>query len=194
MSTVRPVFQAYVHGQACVVCLPPSHHISHHNGETLFLKPLRNFCVVLKSSIESCTLQNPNRFVVDNVAIRVYKNANYTNNFFPNTQPMYIFSSIWNADSWATDGGLVHTNWSYAPFVSSYTAFTVDACLWVDPHPACIDTTTQNWWDQYGAWHLSEDQLLDYAWVQRNLLVYDYCGDTVRYPILPEECSLDPYS
>ncbi|KAE9452683.1 hypothetical protein C3L33_15409, partial [Rhododendron williamsianum] len=133
-------------------------------------------------------------FVVDNIAIRVYKNANYTNNFFPNTQPMYIFSSIWNADSWATDGGLVHTNWSYAPFVSSYTAFTVDACLWVDPYPACVNTTAQNWWDQYGAWHLSEDQLLDYGWVQRNLLVYDYCGDTVRYPILPEECSLDPYS
>lgn len=133
-------------------------------------------------------------FFVDEVPIRVYKNANYTNNFFPNTKPMYLFSSIWNADSWATRGGLVHTNWSYAPFVSSYTGFSVSACQWVDPSPACLSNTTSYWWDQYNAWQLSAKQLLDYAWVQRNLVNYDYCQDTKRYPMLPEECSIDSYS
>ncbi|KAL3522048.1 hypothetical protein ACH5RR_014882 [Cinchona calisaya] len=132
-------------------------------------------------------------FFVDKTPIRVYKNANYTNNFFPIDKPMSLFSTIWNADDWATRGGLDKTNWTLAPFVSSYTDFNVSACQWVDPYPACVSTTTQNWWDQYPAWHLSDDQKLDYAWVQRNLLVYNYCNDTKRYPQVPEECWLSPW-
>ncbi|EPS57465.1 xyloglucan endotransglucosylase/hydrolase 1, partial [Genlisea aurea] len=133
-------------------------------------------------------------FMVDRVAIRVYKNANYTNNFFPDQKPMYLFSSIWNADDWATRGGLEKTDWSKAPFVSSYKDFGVDACLWEDPYPPCVSTTTLNWWDGYDAWHLSDDQKLDYGWVGRNLVVYDYCKDTKRFPQLPEECWLSPWA
>ncbi|KAL8461361.1 hypothetical protein ACS0TY_032731 [Phlomoides rotata] len=133
-------------------------------------------------------------FFVDEVPIRVYKNANYTNNFFPNEKPMQLFSSIWNADDWATRGGLEKTDWKKAPFVSSYKDFNVDACQWKDPYPDCVATTTDNWWDQYNAWHLSEDQKMDYSWVQRNLVVYDYCKDTERFPKLPEECWLNPWA
>ncbi|CAI9787882.1 unnamed protein product [Fraxinus pennsylvanica] len=132
-------------------------------------------------------------FFVDRVPIRVYKNANYTNNFFPNEKPMYLFSSIWNADDWATRGGLEKTDWEKAPFVSSYKDFTADGCQWEDPFPACVSTTTDNWWDQNNAWHLSEDNKRDYAWVRRNLVIYDYCKDTERYPTLPEECWLSPW-
>ncbi|XP_073126054.1 probable xyloglucan endotransglucosylase/hydrolase protein 8 [Henckelia pumila] len=130
-------------------------------------------------------------FVVDQVPIRVYKNTNYTNNFFPNQKPMYLFSSIWNADDWATRGGLEKTNWTKAPFVSSYTGFVADGCQWEDPYPACVSTTTEHWWDQYNAWHLSETQNMDYAWVQRNLVVYDYCQDKKRFATMPEECCLN---
>ncbi|CAA2976262.1 probable xyloglucan endotransglucosylase hydrolase 8 [Olea europaea subsp. europaea] len=132
-------------------------------------------------------------FFVDRVPIRVYKNANYTNNFFPNEKPMYLFSSIWNADDWATRGGLERTDWEKAPFVSSYKDFTADGCQWEDPFPACVSTTTDNWWDQYNAWHLSEGNKKDFAWVQRNLVIYDYCKDTERYPTLPEKCWLSPW-
>ncbi|XAR53768.1 Xyloglucan:xyloglucosyl transferase [Bertholletia excelsa] len=132
-------------------------------------------------------------FFVDSVPIRVYKNANYTNNFFPDEKPMYLFSSIWNADDWATRGGLEKTDWSKAPFVSSYSDFSVDACQWEDPYPACVSTTTENWWDQYGAWHLSEEQKLDFAWVERNFVIYDYCKDSKRFATVPEECWLSPW-
>ncbi|MED6192930.1 putative xyloglucan endotransglucosylase/hydrolase protein 8 [Stylosanthes scabra] len=132
-------------------------------------------------------------FFVDRVPIRVFKNNGKENNFFPNEKPMYLFSSIWNADDWATRGGLEKTNWKLAPFVSSYKDFSVDGCQWKDPYPACVSTTAKNWWDQYSAWHLSDDQKKDYAWVQRNLVIYDYCNDSQRYPTLPEECSLSPW-
>ncbi|KAF4372500.1 hypothetical protein CsatB_012775 [Cannabis sativa] len=132
-------------------------------------------------------------FFVDKIAVRVFKNNGKENNFFPDSKPMYLFSSIWNADDWATRGGLEKTDWKKAPFVSSYKEFSVDACQWEDPFPACVSTTTKNWWDQYPAWHLSDSQKLDYAWVQRNLVIYDYCKDKERFPTLPEECSLSPW-
>ncbi|MBA0568858.1 hypothetical protein Golob_006325 [Gossypium lobatum] len=135
-----------------------------------------------------------NRFFVDEVPIRVFKNnGDEKNDFFPNEKPMYLFSSIWNADEWATRGGLEKTDWKRAPFVSSYKDFSVEGCQWEDPYPACVSTTTKNWWDQYKAWHLSDSQKMDYAWVQRNLVIYDYCKDNERYPKLPGECSLSPW-
>ncbi|XXG71119.1 hypothetical protein AAC387_Pa07g0446 [Persea americana] len=132
-------------------------------------------------------------FFVDKVPIRVYKNTENPNDFFPNEKPMYMYSSIWNADDWATRGGLEKTDWKNAPFVSSYKDFKVDACQWEDPYPPCVSTTTQNWWDQYDAWVLSDSQKEDLGWVGRNLVIYDYCKDTERYPKLPEECSISPW-
>ncbi|KAL3596231.1 hypothetical protein D5086_007868 [Populus alba] len=69
----------------------------------------------------------------------------------------------------------------------------VEACQWEDPFPECVSTTTKNWWDQYDAWHLSDEQKMDFAWVQRNLVIYDYCKDTERFPTVPVECSLSPW-
>ncbi|MQM11214.1 hypothetical protein Taro_044122 [Colocasia esculenta] len=137
-------------------------------------------------------LWNPHRlvFYVDRVPIRVLKNTEGPNDFFPIEKPMWMFSSIWNADDWATRGGLEKTDWKKAPFVSTYKDFVADACQWKDPYPACVATTTKNWWDQYGAWVLSADQQEDFSWVGRNLVIYDYCKDTERYPKLPPECSL----
>ncbi|KAH7858386.1 hypothetical protein Vadar_023247 [Vaccinium darrowii] len=132
-------------------------------------------------------------FFVDKVAIRIYQNTNYTNNFFPNAKAMYQFASIWNGDSWATEGGQIKTNWANAPFVSSYTNYNVSGCLWQDPSPACLSTTTLNWWDQSPAWQLSAAQLEDYHWAQRNFCVYYYCTDTARYPTPPPECSVNPF-
>jgi len=134
-----------------------------------------------------------NRFFVDEVPVRVHKNNGEANNFFPNEKPMYLFSSIWNADDWATRGGLEKTDWKKAPFVSSYKDFSVEACQWEDPYPECVSTTTKNWWDQYDAWHLSDQQKMDFAWVERNLVIYDYCKDTERFPTVPVECSLSPW-
>ncbi|KAG1368267.1 Xyloglucan endotransglucosylase/hydrolase [Cocos nucifera] len=129
-------------------------------------------------------------FFVDRVPIRVYRNTDRPNNFFPNEKPMYMFSSIWNADDWATRGGLEKTDWKNAPFVSSYKDFHADGCQWEDPYPACVSTTTEHWWDQHEAWSLTDGQHEDFSWVGRNLVIYDYCKDYERYPTLPEECSI----
>nr|CAB3458148.1 unnamed protein product [Digitaria exilis] len=137
-------------------------------------------------------------FFVDKVPIRVYPNdasKASSNGFFPVSKPMYIFSSIWNADDWATRGGLEKTDWAKGPFVSSYRDFTADACAWpaansTAPPPECAAATGDSWWDQPPAWALDDAQRLDNAWVGRNVLIYDYCDDRKRFPTPPEECAL----
>jgi hypothetical protein len=36
---------------------------------------------------------------------------------------MGVYSSIWNVDDWATQGGRVKTDWTHAPFVTTYERF-----------------------------------------------------------------------
>ncbi|KAL1534026.1 xyloglucan:xyloglucosyl transferase [Salvia divinorum] len=69
-------------------------------------------------------------FYVDGVPIREYKNAEHLGVPFPKDQPMRIYSSLWNADDWATQGGRVKTDWTAAPFTASYRNYTADGCIW----------------------------------------------------------------
>lgn len=139
-------------------------------------------------------LWNPKQilFFVDKVPIREYRNSDKPNTFFPIAKPMYVFSSIWNADDWATRGGLEKTDWTKGPFVSSYSDFTADACAWGSgtAPPACAAATGDSWWDQPPAWALDDGQRQDAGWVGRNLVIYDYCDDRKRFPVASEECAL----
>ncbi|CAD5167565.1 unnamed protein product, partial [Musa acuminata subsp. malaccensis] len=109
-------------------------------------------------------LWNPRHiiFMVDGTPIRDFKNLESRGVAFPKDQPMRIYSSLWNADDWATRGGLVKTDWTKAPFVASYRNFNADACV-----PASG------------------------RWVQKNYMIYNYCNDVKRFPQgLPPECSI----
>ncbi|KAG2330788.1 hypothetical protein Bca52824_001968 [Brassica carinata] len=66
--------------------------------------------------------------MVDETPIRVHKNLEDKGIPFAKDQAMGVYSSIWNADDWATQGGLVKTDWSHAPFIVSYKDFKIDAC------------------------------------------------------------------
>lgn len=113
------------------------------------------------------------RFSVDGIPIREFKNLESIGIPFPKKQPMKIYSSLWNADNWATRGGLVKIDWSNAPFHASYKNFNAIS-------------HSQDW---------LFDQVLDFArqgqmqWVRDNYMIYDYCKDYPRFPLgLPSEC------
>ncbi|PKU72274.1 probable xyloglucan endotransglucosylase/hydrolase protein 23 [Dendrobium catenatum] len=133
-------------------------------------------------------------FMVDGTPIRVFNNLERTGVPFPKTQPMRIYSSLWNADDWATRGGLIKTNWSHAPFIASYRNFKADACVFVAGKSRCPSRKMAGGGGSGGAWMLYKMDLESrrrMRWVQRNCMIYNYCADRKRFPQgLPPECSV----
>ncbi|KAK6911572.1 Xyloglucan endo-transglycosylase, C-terminal [Dillenia turbinata] len=131
-------------------------------------------------------------FFVDDVPIRVFKNCKDLGVRFPFNQPMRIYSSLWEADDWATRGGLEKIDWSKAPFVASYTSFHVDACDATTPQKAQIcNTRGRMWWDQRAFHDLDGPQYRSLQWVRSKYTIYNYCTDRTRSPTVPPECARD---
>lgn len=121
-------------------------------------------------------------FLVDEVPIRVFKNLEEQGLPYLNTQAMGIYSSIWNGDEWATEGGRVKIDWEQAPFVASYKGFNVAAC----------EQGLSQCGDHASSSNLSASQLSNLQKVKQNYMVYDYCTDSSRYPSAPTECAFNP--
>ncbi|CDP02963.1 unnamed protein product [Coffea canephora] len=126
-------------------------------------------------------------FSVDTIPIRVFKNLESIGVAFPKTQPMRLYSSLWNADEWATRGGLVKIDWTQAPFMASYRGFSSSACSLASAKPSCVSSMPN-----YSPW-LSEqlDPLGErrLRWVEKNYMIYNYCTDAKRFPQgFPPEC------
>jgi hypothetical protein len=110
---------------------------------------------------------------VDGTPIREFKNMESKGVAFPKNQPMRIYSSLWNADDWATRGGIVKTDWTNAPFTASYRNFNADA------------SSSNAWYSQ----QLDSTSQQRLSWVQKNYMIYNYCNDSKRFPqSLPTEC------
>ncbi|KAL4182248.1 hypothetical protein AMTRI_Chr12g241560 [Amborella trichopoda] len=130
-------------------------------------------------------------FTVDGIPIRVFKNAETIGVPYPKDQPMRLYSSLWNADDWATRGGLIKTDWSQAPFTASYRDFRASGCVWLGGKSSCgaSSSSSKDWRTQ--ALDPSKEEKL--KWVQKNYMIYDYCKDLKRFPQgFPPECSLSP--
>ncbi|CAK9147587.1 unnamed protein product [Ilex paraguariensis] len=133
------------------------------------------------------------KFSVDGTPIREFKNSESIGVPYPKNQPMRIYSSLWNADDWATRGGLVKTDWSQAPFTASYRNFSADACVWSSGSSSCSSSSTPATGNST-AWLTEELDSTDQAklnGVQKNYMIYNYCSDTMHFPQgLPQECSI----
>ncbi|GMI64355.1 xyloglucan endotransglucosylase/hydrolase 15, xyloglucan endotransglycosylase 7 [Hibiscus trionum] len=127
-------------------------------------------------------------FLVDNIPIRVFKNAEAIGVPFPKSQPMRIYSSLWNADDWATRGGLVKTDWTKAPFTAYYRNFNANACVWSGTGSSCakMNSVSDGAWETNGLDAPGRRRL---RWVQKYFMIYNYCTDLKRFPQgVPPEC------
>ncbi|KAK6159108.1 hypothetical protein DH2020_006422 [Rehmannia glutinosa] len=138
-------------------------------------------------------LWNPQTIVfsVDSTPLRQFKNLEKIGVPFPKNKPMKLYSSIWNADEWATRGGLIKTDWAQAPFMASYRNFNADdACFFsygsISAHCTSKEANTGPIWLSQKLGPNSEEKL---KWVQRNYMIYNYCNDAKRFPQgFPPEC------
>ncbi|KAL5974050.1 putative xyloglucan endotransglucosylase/hydrolase protein 7 [Asimina triloba] len=116
----------------------------------------------------------------------VFKNNERRGVPYPEWQPMGVYSTLWDADNWATRGGLEKTDWSKAPFYAYLKDFDIEGCTVPGP-PACTGSFN-NWWEGPFYQQLNPIQARKYRWVRVNHMVYDYCTDKSRNPVPPPEC------
>ncbi|XP_074270772.1 putative xyloglucan endotransglucosylase/hydrolase protein 23 [Silene latifolia] len=134
-------------------------------------------------------LWNPQRiiFYVDGTPIREFKNLESIGVPYPKSQAMRIYSSLWEAEDWATQGGRIKTDWSNAPFTASYRNFNADACVWINGQSSCHGSATAFAWMDQRLDATSQKRL---QWVQKNYMIYNYCTDFQRFPRgFPKECT-----
>ncbi|KAE9464225.1 hypothetical protein C3L33_03870, partial [Rhododendron williamsianum] len=126
---------------------------------------------------------------VDGTPIRQFKNMASNGVSFPNGQPMWIYSSLWDAEDWATRGGLVKTDWSQAPFTASYRNYTAQACIWSSTSSSSSCTTSSSRANSWMSESLDNTGQARIKWVQNNYMIYNYCTDAKRFPQgFPPEC------
>ncbi|KAL8526132.1 hypothetical protein ACS0TY_015383 [Phlomoides rotata] len=119
-------------------------------------------------------------FFVDDIPIRRYPRKSATT--FP-LRPMWVYGSIWDASSWATEDGKYKIDFRYQPFVGKFINFKASGCTAYSPawcHPVSASP--------FRSGRLSGHQTRAMEWVQSHNKVYDYCKDYKRDHSKTPEC------
>ncbi|KAF3341420.1 xyloglucan endotransglycosylase family protein [Carex littledalei] len=131
---------------------------------------------------------------VDGAVIRVFKNYEDQGIPFPKYKPQRVYSSIWNADDWACQGGKIKTNYTYQPFVANYLSYQEKSCLYAGPKSVQTCNDPSNWFFNSQYKQLTQTQIDTMKSIRNKYLVYNYCTDTKRFNgSFPAECSLPMY-
>ncbi|EXB99131.1 Xyloglucan endotransglucosylase/hydrolase protein 2 [Morus notabilis] len=130
-------------------------------------------------------------FLVDNTPIRVFKNNEASLGVDYPSKPMTIEASLWNGDSWATDGGQTKIDWSYAPFKAHFLGFDVNGCSLQNSNVGdCY--SNKYFWNTEKYHKLDSEQQRAYQYVRKTYINYDYCTDKSRFPTPPPDCLDQP--
>lgn len=121
-------------------------------------------------------------FLVDDVPIRRYQRKSDAT--FP-LRPMWVYGSIWDASSWATEDGKYKADYRYQPFVGQFTNFKSGGCT-AYASRSCRPVSVS----PYRSGGLSRKQYYVMRWVQRHYMFYDYCKDSKSDHSLTPECWL----
>ncbi|KAI4970229.1 hypothetical protein ZWY2020_001143 [Hordeum vulgare] len=124
------------------------------------------------------------RFLVDNRLIRQIKNKMMNGSPYPNYQPMRVFSTIWNADDWATQGGRVKTDWTQAPFTAYFRNYKATSCSQGQNSNVCGQSSPNGLFNQQQD-QMQQQQVKE---VDAKYKVYDFCDDSKRRIGSSEDC------
>ncbi|KAL9248066.1 hypothetical protein vseg_021429 [Gypsophila vaccaria] len=130
-------------------------------------------------------------FYVDDVPIREIKKTGAMARDFP-VKPMSLYATIWDASTWATNGGKYKVDYRYAPYVAKFSDLVLHGCT-VDPierSRKCDDVVPEVESVPSG---VTPSQRVSMANFRRKHLTYSYCYDKSRYMSPPSECVLDSH-
>lgn len=110
------------------------------------------------------------------------------------SKPMSLYATIWDASTWATNGGKEKVDYKYEPFAAEFKDLVLEGCM-VDPIEQVSSTNCTD--------RIATLVARDYAtitprgrqsmkWFRERYMYYSYCYDNIRYPLPPHECVLVP--
>lgn len=134
-------------------------------------------------------------FYVDDVPIREVMHSAEMGSDYP-AKPMSLYATIWDASNWATAGGKYKVNYKYAPFVAQFTDLAIHGCV-ADPiqqlpgaAASCAEKKAELEAKNYAAVTPARRKAM--AKFRQRYMYYSYCYDTLRYPVPPPECVVEP--
>ncbi|KAK4486544.1 hypothetical protein RD792_009228 [Penstemon davidsonii] len=132
-------------------------------------------------------------FYVDEVPIREVIRHEAMRGDYP-SKPMSIYATIWDASSWATNGGKEKVDYKYEPFVTEFKDLVLEGCI-VDPTDQilssnCTDQIAQLISKDYTT--ITPEGRKSMKWFREKYMYYSYCYDNLRYSVPPPECVIVP--
>ncbi|XP_043724588.1 probable xyloglucan endotransglucosylase/hydrolase protein 33 [Telopea speciosissima] len=135
-------------------------------------------------------------FLVDNIPVREVENIGVMSAVYP-SKPMSVYATIWDGSEWATNGGKNPVNYKYEPFVASFGEMEMEGCVWISARsvPSCSKggqegPSTVDPVEGEDFVKLSQQQKMGMDWARNKFMIYSYCKDPGRFPVLPPECRM----
>lgn len=89
---------------------------------------------------------------------------------------MRVYSSLWNADDWATQGGRFKTDSTKAPFTASYRKFNANANIaGANQESTNSDQNNNQAWSTQGLDAAGRNRI---RWVQTKYMMVDGCSSS----------------
>ncbi|CAK9173455.1 unnamed protein product [Ilex paraguariensis] len=140
-------------------------------------------------------LWTPNNivFYVDDVPIREVARSQAMGGDYP-SKPMSLYATIWDASTWATNGGKDKVDYKFEPFASEFGDLVLEGCA-VDPieqvpSTNCTDRTAKLVAAEYAA--ITPEQRKAMRWFREKYMYYSHCYDSLRYAVPLPECVVIP--
>ncbi|KAG2680370.1 hypothetical protein I3760_11G096700 [Carya illinoinensis] len=133
-------------------------------------------------------------FYIDEVPIREVVRNDAMGGDYP-SKPMSLYATLWDASNWATSGGKYKVNYKYAPFVAEFKDLVLEGCptdpiQQVSDAGVCVEKEFNLNSQDYAM--VTPERRLAMRKFRQKFMYYSYCYDTLRYPVLPPECVINP--
>ncbi|XP_024986488.1 probable xyloglucan endotransglucosylase/hydrolase protein 30 [Cynara cardunculus var. scolymus] len=129
-------------------------------------------------------------FYVDEIPIREILRDENMGGDYP-SKPMSSYATIWDASSWATNGGRHKVDYQFEPFTCEFRDLVLQGCP-VDPTDAtstnCLDAIDELESSEFAT--ITPRQRQAKKWFREKYMYYSYCYDRLRYPSPLPECPL----
>ncbi|KAI5656369.1 hypothetical protein M9H77_25162 [Catharanthus roseus] len=132
-------------------------------------------------------------FYVDEVPIREVVRHIGMGGDYP-SKPMSLYATIWDASSWATNGGKEKVDYKFEPFAAEFKDLILEGCI-VDPieqvsSTNCTDRIARLVAKEYAT--IKPQARKAMKLFRERYMYYSYCYDNLRYSVPPPECVIVP--